>query len=80
VLDGVRIARDRVRTWWDGLDEQERERRKVAAGNELGIVTGLGNHSISGVSRLRQAVAAMLRNGGWRFETGTGEFWVSGRI
>lgn len=80
VLDGVKIARDRVNAWWAGLDEYERERRKAAPGHELHIITGLGNHSVSGVSRLRQAVASMLGHGGWRFETGTGEFFVSGRL
>ncbi|KAK4197333.1 hypothetical protein QBC40DRAFT_285706 [Triangularia verruculosa] len=77
VLDGVRIAREHVRRWWDGLGEN---RAAEARDPGFTVVTGLGRHSAGGVSRLRQAVGAMLKNDGWRVETLTGSFHVRGRI
>lgn len=78
VLDGVRIARERVWAWWQALDG---ENRAAAAKNSgFTVVTGLGRHSHNGVSRLRQAVGAMLRNDGWKVETLTGHFHVTGRV
>lgn len=79
VLEGVRIAKDRVQAWWDGLSEGERERRAAAAG--ITVITGVGHHSnVRGDSQLRRAVGAMLKNDGWKFETLTGQFHVTGRI
>jgi hypothetical protein len=77
VLDGVRIAKSRVWAWWDGLSESEREHR--AANTGITVITGLGRHSSGGVSRLRQAVGAALRNDGWKMDVLTGSFVVTGR-
>lgn len=79
VLEGVKIAKGRVQTWWNGLSEGERERRKAFVGTT--VITGVGNHSnVRGDSQLRRAVGAMLKNDGWRFETLTGQFHVIGKV
>jgi hypothetical protein len=79
VLEGVRIAKDRVQAWWACLSEGEREHRGVA--NGLSVVTGVGHHSnVRGDSQLRKAVGAMLKNDGWKFETLTGQFHVTGKV
>lgn len=76
VADGVRIALERTQAWWGGLGE-DRARRARAEG--FTVVTGLGNHSSKGVSRLRQDVGAALKRAGWRVRTETGQFVVTGR-
>jgi hypothetical protein len=76
VMDGVRIAKQRVWSWWNGLGE---DRRALARRDGFTVITGRGIHSVGGVSRLRQAVGAYLRNDGWRVETLTGKFYVTGR-
>ena len=78
VLDGVRIARQHVWGWWNNLEGENRAARAKQEG--FTVVTGLGKHSAGGVSRLRQAVAAMLKNDGWKVETLTGSFLVLGRV
>ncbi|KAK0673226.1 hypothetical protein QBC41DRAFT_333874 [Cercophora samala] len=77
VLDGVRIAREHVWRWWNNLGEN---RAAEARDPGFTVVTGLGRHSAGGVSRLRQAVGAMLKNDGWRVETLTGSFHIRGRV
>jgi hypothetical protein len=77
VLDGVRIAKERVQRWWETLDQEERERKKAVHG--FTVVTGVGYHSSGGFSRLRQAVGAALKNNGWKVEDLTGEFLITGR-
>ncbi|KAH6843183.1 hypothetical protein B0I37DRAFT_408080 [Chaetomium sp. MPI-CAGE-AT-0009] len=76
VMDGVRIAKQRVWSWWNGLGE---DRKALAKRNGFTVVTGVGKHSVGGVSRLRQAVGAYLKNDGWKVETLTGSFYVTGR-
>lgn len=79
VLEGVKIAKDRVQAWWNGLSEGERERRAASQG--IKVITGVGYHSnVRGDSQLRRAVGAMLKNDGWKYETGTGLFHVTGRV
>ena len=79
VLDGVRIAKHRVWQWWDNLGEGGRV--KMAKHDEgFTVVTGVGNHSVGGVSRLRQAVGAALKNDGWKVDVLTGKFRVTGRV
>jgi len=78
VLDGVRIAKRRVQAWWDSLEGNNREIRAKREG--FTVVTGVGRHSAGGVSRLRQAVGAALRNDGWKCDTLTGSFRVIGRV
>ncbi|KAK3394927.1 hypothetical protein B0H63DRAFT_426919 [Podospora didyma] len=76
VLDGVRIAKHRVWRWWDSLGEF---REAKARRDSFTVVTGVGHHSANGVSRLRQAVGAALKNDGWKVEVGTGQYFISGR-
>lgn len=76
VMDGVRIAKQRVWNWWNNLGE---DRKTLAKRNGFTVVTGVGKHSVGGVSRLRQAVGAYLKNDGWKMETLTGSFYVTGR-
>jgi hypothetical protein len=75
VLDGTRIARQRVQSWWDSLGEAK---VKKAREQNYTVITGYGRHS-GGVSRLRQAVAAALLQDGWKIEVETGRFRVTGR-
>ncbi|KAK1771865.1 hypothetical protein QBC33DRAFT_525047 [Phialemonium atrogriseum] len=77
VIDGVRIAKNRVRRWWEALNEEDRERKATAYG--FTVVTGVGHHCSGGVSRLRQAVGTALKNDGWKMQVFTGEFFVTGR-
>lgn len=76
VHDGVRIAKDKAWAWWQGLGEFP---ARTAREQPLTVITGLGRHSASGVSRLRQGVAAALVQGGWLFKVETGRFVVYGR-
>lgn len=76
VAEGVRIALQRTQSWWINLGEN-RARRAREEG--FTIVTGLGNHSASGVSPLRQEVSAALKREGWRMTTGTGQFTINGK-
>ncbi|KAK4135013.1 hypothetical protein BT67DRAFT_449288 [Trichocladium antarcticum] len=78
VLDGVRITRQRVWGWWEGLPGEARSAEAKKRG--FTVVTGVGKHSVGGVSRLRQAVGAYLKNDGWRAEVLTGSFYVTGRV
>lgn len=77
VIDGVRIAKNRVRRWWEALNEEDREQKATAYG--FTVVTGVGHHCSGGVSRLRQAVGTALKNDGWKVQVFTGEFFVTGR-
>lgn len=76
VADGVRIALDRTQSWWVGLGEN---RARKAREQGFVVVTGLGNHSSSGVSRLRQEVGAALKREGWRIRVETGQYVVTGK-
>ncbi|KAK3401919.1 hypothetical protein B0T20DRAFT_126533 [Sordaria brevicollis] len=77
VIDGVRIAKDRVWRWWNNLGEHRQAKAKLEG---FTVVTGVGRHSSGGISRLRQAVGAALKNDGWKVETLTGQFYVTGRV
>lgn len=76
VADGVRIALEKTHFWWASLGEN---RARKAREDGFVVVTGLGNHSASGVSRLRQEVGAALKREGWRVRVETGQFVVTGR-
>lgn len=78
VADGVRIALDRTQEWWAALGEDRA--RRARCGEGFTVVTGLGNHSSGGVSRLRQDVGAALKRAGWRVRTETGQFIVTGKV
>lgn len=75
VADGVRIALERTQSWWSSLGEDRAKRAR----DGFTVVTGLGTHSVSGVSRLRQEVGAALKREGWRVRTETGQFVVTGK-
>lgn len=76
VRDGSRIAQEKARQWWDSLGEF---RSRKAREQPLTIITGIGRHTTSGVSQLRQAVAATLLQDGWKMQVETGRFVLSGR-
>ncbi|KAI4598204.1 hypothetical protein KJ359_003088 [Pestalotiopsis sp. 9143b] len=75
VHDGVNIALDRVRQWWDSLGEERA--RKAKSG--FTVVTGLGRHSAGGVSQLRVHVFKALVSDGWKVQVLTGEMLITGR-
>lgn len=75
VPDGVRIAKERAWLWWNGLGEY----RDQEARRGFTVITGLGRHSASGVSRMRQSVAAALIEDGWKVSVETGRFTITGR-
>lgn len=80
VVNAVRITRERVEAWWDGLGDTRYIRgggRHVHGGFK--IVTGIGRHSQDGTSRLGPAVSKMLISEGWRFEVDRGCLLVTGR-
>lgn len=75
----LRIVRERVAAWWDSLGDTKHVRgggKHVHGGFK--IVTGVGNHSQDGTSRLGPAVSKMLMQGGWRVEVGRGSLVVTG--
>lgn len=76
VAEGVRIALERTQMWWSGLGE---DRARKAREEGFSVVTGLGNHSANGFSRLRQDVGAALKREGWRVRVETGQFVVTGK-
>lgn len=76
VADGVRIALEKTHLWWANLGENRAKKAREAG---FVVVTGLGKHSASGVSRLRQEVGAALKREGWRVKVETGQFVVTGR-
>lgn len=76
VHDGVRIALQKTQEWWGGLGEF---RARKAKEHGFTVITGLGRHSVGGVSHMRQAVAAALLQDGWKLQVETGKFVVSGR-
>lgn len=76
VADGVRMALERTAAWWAALGE---DRARRAREDGFTVVTGLGNHSSKGVSRMRQDVGAALKRAGWRVRTETGQFVVTGK-
>jgi hypothetical protein len=75
VQDGVRIARQRVLNWWKDVRAHE----GPVLDKSLTIITGLGRHNASGISPLRQGVAAALARDGWKYTVETGRFVVTGR-
>lgn len=76
VQDGVRIAVQRTTDWWQGMGES-RSRRTREGG--FTVITGLGHHNASGVSQMRQAVAAALLQDGWKLRVETDKLIVTGR-
>lgn len=79
VKDAVRIARERVESWWGSERVGEWARSGKVMGPGLQIVTGLGKHSEGGKSRIGPAVGSMLIREGWKVEIGHGVVTVVGR-
>ncbi|KAK7931455.1 smr domain-containing protein [Apiospora marii] len=75
VQDGVNIALQYVRRWWERLGEDKA--RKARDG--FTVVTGIGRHNSDGKSRLRTNVCKALLADGWKVEVLTGQFLVTGR-
>ncbi|KAI9845546.1 MAG: hypothetical protein M1838_001695 [Thelocarpon superellum] len=77
VKDALRIARERVTTWWVGLGES-RIGGRAGAGQAYRIVTGVGRHSEGGKAKIGPAVGRMLMREGWKVEVGEGALVVTG--
>ncbi|KAK8053909.1 hypothetical protein PG996_013210 [Apiospora saccharicola] len=76
VQDGVNIALQYVRKWWDRLGE---DKVRKARDGGFTVVTGIGKHNSDGKSRLRTNVCKALLADGWKVEVLTGQFLVTGR-
>lgn len=79
VQSATRIAKERTRSWWEGLGEA-----RIPGGGRHGvgdgyrIITGLGRHSEGGRGKIGPAVVRALVKEGWKVEVGTGELVVMG--
>lgn len=80
VKNAVRIARNKVQSWWEGGAAEWARQGKVQEGDGLRIVTGVGRHSEGGRSKIGPAVGAMLVREGWKVEIGEGVILVRGRV
>lgn len=79
VANAVRIARESVHAWWDGLGDQ----KYVRGGGQschggFNIVCGVGHHSLDRKSHIGPAVWNMLQKEGWRVELNRGSMLVTG--
>ncbi|KAJ5129589.1 Peptide methionine sulfoxide reductase MrsB [Penicillium bovifimosum] len=79
VANAVRIARERVQAWWDGLGDQ----KHVRGGGQhshggFNIICGVGLHSQDRKSHIGPAVWNMLQKEGWRVELNRGSMLVTG--
>lgn len=81
VLNGVRIAQERVEGWWSGLGESKVNGRNGAEDRGMGfrIVVGAGRHSEGGKGKLGPAVTKMLKSEGWRVEPAGAVLVVKGK-
>lgn len=81
VLNGVRIAQERVDAWWNRLGESRVNGRVGADDRSEGfrIVVGAGRHSEGGKGKLGPAVSKMLKNEGWRIEAAGAVIVVKGK-
>ena len=81
VLNGVRIAQERVESWWCSLGENRVNGRAGAEDRGAGfrIVVGAGSHSVGGKGKLGPAVSKMLKSEGWRIEPAGAVIVVKGK-
>ncbi|KAM0707929.1 hypothetical protein Q7P35_004578 [Cladosporium inversicolor] len=81
VLNGVRIAQERVEAWWSGLGESRVNGRTGADDRGAGfrIVVGAGTHSVGGKGKLGPAVSKALKSEGWRIEPAGAVIVVKGK-
>ncbi|KAI9663592.1 MAG: hypothetical protein M1829_006051 [Trizodia sp. TS-e1964] len=77
VENAVRIARQQVASWWNGLGD-EKYLGHMGQAQRYQIITGVGRHSQGGRARLGPAVGKMLVQEGWRVEVGEGVLTVTG--
>ena len=82
ILNGVRIAQEKVERWYDSLGESRVNGRVGAGDRSIGykIVVGLGRHSEGGKGKLGPAVSKMLRSEGWKIENVGAAILVKGRM
>ncbi|KAJ5959539.1 Ubiquitin system component Cue [Penicillium vulpinum] len=79
VANAVRIARESVQAWWDGLGDQKYVRGGGQSSHGgFNIVCGVGNHSLDRKSHIGPAVWKMLQKEGWRVELNRGSMLVTG--
>ncbi|KAJ5940133.1 hypothetical protein N7516_000301 [Penicillium verrucosum] len=79
VANAVRIARERVQAWWDGLGDQKYVRGGGQSSHGgFNIVCGVGHHSQDRKSHIGPAVWNMLQKEGWRVELNRGSMLVTG--
>lgn len=81
VLNGVRIAQERVEDWWYRMGESKVNGRVGAddRGAGFSIVVGAGKHSAGGRAKLGPAVNKMLKSEGWRVESSGAVIVVKGK-
>jgi len=81
VLNGVRIAQEKVERWWSGLGEHRANGRRGASERQAGftIIVGRGIHSEGGKGKLGPAVSKMLKSEGWKFEPAGASIMVKGK-
>ncbi|KAJ6028588.1 hypothetical protein N7540_004164 [Penicillium herquei] len=80
VPNAIRITRERVEAWWDGLGDTKYFRGGGKHAHDgFKIVTGVGNHSHDGTARLGPAVSKMLLKEGWGVEIERGFLIVTGK-
>ncbi|QQK42514.1 Smr protein/MutS2 C-terminal [Penicillium digitatum] len=79
VANAIRIARERVQAWWDGLGDQKYVRGGGQSSHGgFNIVCGVGHHSLDRKSHIGPAVWNMLLKEGWRVELNRGSMLVTG--
>ncbi|KAJ5686554.1 hypothetical protein N7536_009173 [Penicillium majusculum] len=79
VANAVRIARESVQAWWDGLGDQTYVRGGGQSSHGgFNIVCGVGHHSQDRKSHIGPAVWNMLLKEGWRVELNRGSMLVTG--
>jgi hypothetical protein len=81
VLNGVRIAQERVEAWWGRMGENRVNGRTGAddRGAGFSIVVGAGTHSVGGKGKLGPAVSKALKSEGWRVESAGAVLVVKGK-
>jgi hypothetical protein len=81
VLNGVRIAQEKVESWWYRLGESRVNGRAGAEDRGAGfsIVVGAGTHSVGGKGKLGPAITKMLKSEGWRIEPAGAVIVVKGK-
>lgn len=77
VEHALRIAKEKVEDWWEGLED--RKYRVGGVDDGYRIIVGVGTHSSGGIGRIGPAVSKMLMHEGWKVNIQRGEIIVEGR-